>query len=150
MQLKSVVSALVLAASFALAAPASAQFANPEAAIKYRQSALTVMGANVGRLGAMVQGRVPFDAARAQAAAKIAAAVAHVPWEGFIANSYSGNTKAKADIAANMAEFNQMADKAAAEVDKLPAAAGNLDSLKAQMGAVGAACKSCHDKYRNQ
>eukprot|EP01036_Dinobryon_divergens_P054762 gene54762-73173_t len=46
----------------AFAAPASAQFAKPEDAIKYRQSALFVMAQHFGRIGAMANGRVPFDA----------------------------------------------------------------------------------------
>ena len=40
----------------ASALPASAQFQKPEDAIKYRQSAMFVMGNHMGRLGAMVQG----------------------------------------------------------------------------------------------
>ena len=51
----------------ASALPASAQFQKPEDAIKYRQSAMFVMGNHMGRLGAMVQGRVPFDATQASA-----------------------------------------------------------------------------------
>ena len=46
---------LTLAAAAAvlmtLAVPASAQFAKPEDAIKYRQSALFVMGQHFGRVG---------------------------------------------------------------------------------------------------
>ena len=53
------------AALVALSSPASAQFAKPEDAIKYRQSALTVMANHFGRIGAMVNGRVPFEIGRA-------------------------------------------------------------------------------------
>jgi len=35
-----------------------------------------------------------------------------------------------------------------AETSKLPAAAGNLDTLKAAMASVGDTCKSCHDTFR--
>lgn len=145
---KSTVSALVLGAAFTLASPASAQFAKPEDAIKYRQSALTVMGTNFGRLGAMARGTIPFDAAKAQEAAKNAAFVGHLPWEGFVANSFGAPSKVKGDPGANMAEFNQLRDKLIVELDKLPASAGTLDSLKAQVGATGGACKNCHDKFR--
>ena len=47
----------VSAAAFTL--PASAQFAKPEDAIKFRQSALTVMGTYFSRLGAMANGKAP-------------------------------------------------------------------------------------------
>ena len=48
-------------------APAAAQFQKPEDAVKYRKAAFTVMATHFGRLGAMVQGRIPFDAAVAVA-----------------------------------------------------------------------------------
>lgn len=41
---------------------ASAQFAKPEDAIKYRKNALFVMQQHYARVGAMAAGRVPFDA----------------------------------------------------------------------------------------
>ncbi|HVQ03812.1 MAG TPA: cytochrome c, partial [Burkholderiaceae bacterium] len=41
---------------------AHAQFQKPEDAIKYRQSVFTVMANHLGRVGAMAQGRAPFDA----------------------------------------------------------------------------------------
>ena len=46
----------------ATALPAAAQFAKPEDAIKYRQSAMFLQAQHMGRIGAMVNGRVPFDA----------------------------------------------------------------------------------------
>ena len=47
----------VSAVALAAALPAAAQFAKPEDAIKYRQSALSVMGTHFGRIGAVVQGK---------------------------------------------------------------------------------------------
>ena len=49
-------------ATLAFAVPAVAQFKNAEESIKYRKSALTVMGQHFGQIGAMANGRVPFDA----------------------------------------------------------------------------------------
>jgi len=46
----------------AMALPAAAQFAKPEDAIKYRQSALFVMQQNFSRVAAMASGKAPFDA----------------------------------------------------------------------------------------
>jgi len=71
---------MIRLATFALAAacaattlPAAAQFAKPEDAIKYRQSALFVMSQHFGRLGAMANGRAPYDAAAAAANAEVVA-----------------------------------------------------------------------------
>jgi cytochrome c556 len=149
MKVKAIVlPALALVAGLAITSVSLAQFAKPEDAIKYRQSALTVMGTHFGRLAGMARGAIPYDAAKAQESAKIAATVGHLPWEGFVASSFGAPAKVKGDIGANMADFKALHEKAEAELDKLPAAAGNLDSLKAQVGATGGACKNCHDKYR--
>jgi cytochrome c556 len=143
--------ALLLAASTLLASvSAQAQFAKPEDAIKYRQSALSVMGAHTGRLGAMVNGRVPFDARVAQENADIIATMARLPWQGFGAGTEGG--KAKANIWTDAAKFKAGSDKLAADAAAVAAAAksGNLDQIKAAFGAYAGNCKTCHDEYRAQ
>jgi cytochrome c556 len=53
----------VSAAAISISAFAqSSPFAKPEDAVKYRKAALTVTAAHFGRLGAMAQGKAPFDA----------------------------------------------------------------------------------------
>ena len=66
-------------ATLSFAAPAAAQFEKPEDAIKYRQSALFVMGQHFGRIGAMANGKIPFDAKVAQENADIVATMAKLP-----------------------------------------------------------------------
>lgn len=139
------------AALFVMSAPASAQFAKPEDAIKYRQSALFVMGQHFGRVGAMANGRVPFDAKVAADNAEIVADMAKLPWAGFGPNTdKGGNTRAKPEIWAEQAKFKEGSDKLIAESAKLAAAAktGNLDSLKTAFAATAGTCKACHDAYR--
>ena len=136
---------------FAFAAPASAQFAKPEDAIKYRQSALSVMGTHFGRVGAMANGRVPFDANVASANAEIVATMAKLPWAGFVPGT-DGNTKAKPEIWTEQAKFKESSDKLIAESTKLAAAAktGNLDALKTAFAATAGTCKACHDAFRKE
>jgi cytochrome c556 len=137
----------------ALAAPASAQFAKPEDAVKYRQSALTLMGAHLGRLGAMANGRVPYDAKVAAENAEILAIVAKLPWAGFGPGTDKvAGTKAKPEIWAEQPKFKDNSEKMMAETVKLAAAAktGNLDALKAAFGPTAGSCKTCHDAYRAQ
>lgn len=139
------------AALLAMSAPASAQFAKPEDAIKYRQSALFVMGQHFGRLGAMANGRIPFDAKVAADNADVVADMAKLPWAGFGPNTdKGGNTRAKPEIWAEQAKFKEGSDKLIAETAKLAAAAktGNLDSLKTAFAATAGTCKACHDAYR--
>ena len=137
----------------ALAAPASAQFAKPEDAIKYRQSALTVMGAHFGRIGAMTSGRVPFDAKATTENADIVATMAKLPWAAFgEGTDKGGNTKAKPEIWTDQAKFKEYSDKLVLETTKLAAAAktGNLDSIKTAFAATGGSCKTCHDAFRDK
>ena len=75
---------LILAAVFtAVALPASAQFAKPEDAVKYRKASFTVMGAHFGRVGAMASGKVPFDAKLAAENVELVADLAKLPWAAF-------------------------------------------------------------------
>lgn len=142
--------ALLAAAGLAAALPAAAQFQKPEDAIKYRQSAFTVMASHFGRIAAMAQGKVPFDAAAAKANADIVATMARLPFAAFPAGTDSGQTKAKAEIWSEPDKFRQGATTMQEAVGKLQTAAnsGNLDQIKAAVGDVGKSCKACHDSYR--
>ena len=145
---------IVSAAAFvSLSAPAAAQFAKPEDAIKYRQSALSVMGAHFGRIGAMANGKAPFDAKVAADNADIVAVMAKLPWAGFVPGTETGgNTKAKPEIWTEQAKFKENSEKMQAETVKLAAAAktGDLGALKTAFSATADTCKTCHDAYRNK
>ena len=136
----------------AFAGPVSAQFAKPEDAIKYRQSALFVMGQHFGRLGAMANGRIPFDAKMAVDNADIVADMAKLPWAGFMPGTDKGTTKAKPEIWTEQTKFKENNEKLVAETAKLAVAAktGNLDSLKTAFSATADTCKACHDAFRNK
>jgi cytochrome c556 len=144
----------MVAATGALSSlPASAQFAKPEDAIKYRQSGMALMGTHLGRLGAMASGRAPFDAKAAADNAEIVAFVSKLPFAGFVDGSdKGGNTKAKPEIWSQMDRFRTNATKMQEEVAKLNTAAksGNLDQIKAAFGEAAKTCKSCHDDFRQQ
>jgi cytochrome c556 len=143
-------SVAVAALALGTALPAAAQFQKPEDAVKYRQSAMFIMAQHFGRLGAMVNGRVPFDAAAAQASADVAVAMSRLPFAGFVegtAGTQKGGASAK--IWSERAKFDEGARKMQEEMAKVGAGARNLDSLKAAFGATGQTCKACHDDFRN-
>ncbi|MEY4883194.1 MAG: hypothetical protein RIS34_1048 [Pseudomonadota bacterium] len=145
-----VLATFVLAAAAAtLAMPASAQFAKPEQAIKYRKSVMTVMETHFGRVAAMASGRIPFDAKAAADNAAIAETMSKLPWAAFVEGSDKGVTKARPEVWSESAKFKEAGDKMQAEMTKFAAAAktGNLDSIKAALGATGGSCKSCHDAF---
>ena len=134
-----------------LSLPAAAQFQKPEDAIKYRQSAFTVMGNHFGRIAAMAQGRVPFDAKVAAENADIVLTMSKLPFQGFGEGTDKGMPqRAKPEVWKEQPKFKAAAEKMQAEVVKLDAAAktGNLDAIKAAVGAVGGSCKACHDDFR--
>jgi cytochrome c556 len=144
---------MILAAACGVLAalPAAAQFQKPEDAIKYRQSAFTVMGNHVARIGAMVQGRAPFDAKVANDSAHIVAVMSTLPFSAFGDGTDKGMPhRAKPEIWKDSAKFKAAADKMVAEAAKLETAAktGNLDAIKAVFGGVGGSCKACHDDFR--
>jgi cytochrome c556 len=138
----------------ALPAVALSQDAQPTRAqqlIKYRQSMYTVMGANFGQLAAMASGKAPYDAKGfATRADRVAFMTTMLP-EGFPEDSKTGApTKAKPEIWANRAEFDQlMRDLQTKAADLARTAKTNdLEKIKPAFGAAGAACKACHDKFK--
>jgi cytochrome c556 len=149
--MKFAISLVLAAAAAATAVPASAQFAKPEDAVKYRQSALFVMGQHFSRIGAMANGRVPYDAAAAVQNAEIVADMAKLPWAGFGPGTDKVTpSRAKAEIWTEQAKFKEHNEKLVAESGKLLAAAktNSLDNLKVAFGATANTCKGCHDAYR--
>ena len=152
MSIRRITTALALAAAALTALPAAAQFAKPDDAVKYRKSAFSVMGTHFSRIGAMAQGRVPFDAAAAQANADVVVVMSRLPFAGFVEGT-AGTEKGtpKATVWTQRAQFDDRAKKMQDAVGKLQAASksGNLDQVKAAFGDAAGTCKACHDDYRN-
>ena len=144
--------AIAAFACLGTALPAAAQFAKPEDAVKYRKAAFTVMAAHFGRVAAMANGRVPFDAKAAASNAEIATMLSKLPYAGFVDGSDKGDTKAKPEIWSERAKFDASATKMQDEMVKFNAAAktGDQAAIKTAVGAVGQACKGCHDTYRKE
>ncbi len=147
-------SAAVLAISAALtgvsAAADTLKFGKAEDAIKYRQNALFVMSQHFGSLGAMANGRAPFDAEVAKQNAEVLQTLAGLPWQAFGAGTEGG--KSKPEIWSEKAKFDEHANQYKAEAGKLVAAAktGDLAQLKAAFGPAAQTCKACHDAFRNR
>jgi cytochrome c556 len=150
--MKRLLLAATAVAGLATAVPAAAQFAKPEDAVKYRKAGMTLIANHFGRVNAMAQGRVPFDAAAAAANADLVVTLSKLPFAGFVEGTSSTEKGGpKANIWTERAKFDAGAKKMQDEVAKLATAAksGNLDQIKAATGDVGQACKSCHDDFRN-
>ena len=145
-----ITAAAALSLSLAAILPAQAQFAKPEDAVKYRKASFTVMAAHFGRLGAMANGKAPYDAKAAADNAELVTTLAKLPWAAFGEGTDKGETRAKPEIWKDAAKFKEAADKMQTELGKLNVAAkaGNVDALKAAFGPAAASCKACHDNFR--
>lgn len=143
----------LLAAGLLAAAPLAASavsFEKPEQSIKYRQSAFSVMAAHFSDIGAMVKGEKPFDAKAAAANADVVATLSTLPWAGFGPGTEGG--KARPVIWKEMDKVKAAAgdlQKATANL-KTVAASGNLDNLKKAFGDTAKTCKACHDNYKDK
>ena len=149
--MKLAISRVLAAVVTAAAVPASAQFAKPEDAVKYRQSVMFIMSQHVGRIGTVANGRVPYDAAASVQNAEIVAEMAKLPWAGFGPGTDKITpSRAKAEIWTEQAKFKEHGEKLVGETSKLLAAAktNSLDNLKVAFGSTANTCKGCHDNFR--
>lgn len=142
--------ATATAAGLLTALPAAAQFARAEDAIKYRKASFTVMASHFSRIGAMAQGKVPFDAKAAAENAQLATLMAPLPFTAFGEGTDKGDTRAKPEVWSQGDKFKAAATKMQEAIAKLNAATktGDLGTIKAAFGGVGQSCKSCHDSFR--
>jgi cytochrome c556 len=141
----------LFAAIFALQSSQAAQPTKGESEVDYRQSLYTVIGGNFHPLGAMAEGKMPFNAADAKVRAERIAFLAPMLKEAFPADSNGvGHTAAKPEIWTDTVEFNKalqaLIDRSAALM--VAANGGDESKIKAAVQDTGKACKACHDKYR--
>jgi len=138
----------------AVAATATAyaqQAPKAEDQIRYRQSIMNVMGRQFGMLNAMAKGEVPYNKDAAVKAATLAEILSTMPGPLFGPGLDKGApTKAGAKIWSEPDKFNAALEKMQGEMKKLPAAAGDLTTLKTAAGDLGKTCKGCHDDYREK
>jgi cytochrome c556 len=129
-----------------------AQWAKPEDAIKYRKAVMTVMANHFGRVAAMANGKIPFDAKAAADNAELAATMSKLPFVAFLPGTDKGETKAEPKIWSEPDKFKAASETMQNEMAKLNTVAksGNLDAIKAAVGDTGKSCKSCHDSYRKE
>ncbi|HEY9021611.1 MAG: cytochrome c [Paracoccaceae bacterium] len=139
-----------------LAGAASGQDAAQKAladATKARQAQMQLYAFNLGLLGGMAKGEVPYDATAASAAAGNLASLAQLDqsrlWpEGSDEMGVEGS-KVMAELWQNMPDvMSKGADLVTAATAMEVAAGTDLASLQAAMGPLGGACGACHKAYR--
>ena len=138
-------------AALALAIPLTvlAQ-AKPETLVKQRQAAMTLQGKYIGPIGAMVNGKIPYNADVVARNATYLENLSQMPWDGFHESTKGEKSAARPEIWSEPTKFQEAADRLQAETVKLATAARAKDEagVKAQFPAVGKACGACHESFR--
>lgn len=139
----------VMAVSIADTTPSN-NFKKPEDAVKYRQSAFSLMAYNFGDIGAMLKGKKPYDAATVIIRAENVAALSKLPLEGFIQSKDLDQRDALDKIWQEKAQFNEKMQTLQKSANMLVVAAKSGDKKAVQKAFMdtGKSCKSCHDDYK--
>ena len=153
---------IILSANAQSAAPAPAPAARAggagpsptKQAIETRKAAYTLIGNYFRQLGAVAKGTAPYDEADATKRAVRIAFLSNLPGEAFpdVSNVGEPDTKAKADVWTNRADFDKRLKDfqahAVALVQVNATEKGATDGFKAAVVALGEDCKGCHDTYK--
>jgi cytochrome c556 len=132
---------------------AYAQFAKPEYAIKYRKSVMFLMAQHFGRMGAMVEEKIPYNQEVFAHNAMLVETLSRLPWEAvMVPGTDTGDTTLNATVFAQQAKFKEVAQTFETRATKLVGAAqsGDFGTIKTQFGEVGKSCKACHSQFRTK
>jgi cytochrome c556 len=122
-----------------------------EQANDYRHGLYGAIAWNFAPLGAMAQGKAPFDKSEATTRATRVAALAEMLPEAFPEGSaIKGKTEAKAAIWEHRPEFDALLKKFISKTEALSEGAKTADAekLKTLVLDTRAVCKECHEKYK--
>lgn len=136
-------------AVFALALVATVAIAKEgvkDPIVKARQDLMATQGMNMKVLGGMAGGKVPFDAAAAEAAKAIIVATSAEIGAKFKPQATDPVTEAKPEIWTNWADFEAKAMALNAAATALDTS--TLEGVQAGMEGLGGACGACHKVYR--
>ena len=143
---------LFLGLSFALSAFAAKD--PNEKAIKARQAVMTLQSWYAGPLFQMAKGDMEYDAEMASTYAANLITLANVEGGGMWPpgtdnGAYAGKTRTLPEVWTTWPEASKKAEALSEAAAALAEVAGDgLDALRSNIGAVGKACKGCHDDFR--
>ncbi len=144
--------AAVLGTATLLASGTALAQAKPETLVKQRQAAMTLQGKYFGPMAGMAQGKVPYNADTMKRNAVLLEALSKMAWDGFTPATQGVKSRALPEIYSNAAKFKEAQDRFQADATKLVAAVNGGDeaAIKAQVGAIGKICGSCHESFREK
>jgi len=119
--------------------------------IATRKALMKENGKQSGVAKAMIEGKEPFDLAKAKVVLATFAAVSDKGKNLWPDNSKSGgDTASLPAIWENKADFEAKLAKLSSDAKAKDAGVKDLDSFKAAMGDIGKDCGGCHNTYRKK
>ena len=134
--------------------PASAAKDPNEKAIEARRAVMALQSWYAGPLFQMAKGDMEYDAEMAKTYAAHLSMMADVEggamWPSGTGNdAYAGKTRALPELWTTWPEAGKKGEALSEAASALAEVAGDgLDALRSKVGAVGKACKGCHDDFR--
>lgn len=140
-----------LLSSLSLSANAQSMFEKSEDAIEYRKATFQLIRYQIGDMGDMLKGKVPFDAKRFEKRANAAATLSALPWEAFTNDSQKGDTSALPAVWNDRATFDTKAAKFAEYAKALATAAksGDKKEIAPAFRNWAKGCKDCHKSFKD-
>jgi cytochrome c556 len=123
-----------------------------EQAIKHRKAAFTLMVTYWSRILQTIEGTRPYDPNAVIIDAKKVEYLSRLPWEGFVAGSERGDTKAKDDIWLDEEQFKKLAKELEVKTTNLVKEADlkDLKKLKVAFEQARDICSACHKEFRKK
>ena len=125
---------------------------DPNSPLSQRKAIFKQMLKTSEDMGAMLRGRLPFDAGKFAEGAVRLDELAHAPWQHFPKARDEGESNARDDVWARQARFNELARHLEDVTGQLVSVTRGqtLESakLKEPMDTVETACSACHKEFR--
>lgn len=124
----------------------------PEDAVSYRKGMMRGMAWNIGEMGGMVKGVVPWDQKRFAFLAARNAALAPMAREGFTPDTAQAKSNVKPALWENLPNFDERDQALIDASTKLAAVAQGDDAAASKQAFIDTTkvCKGCHDKYQEK
>lgn len=146
------VGAIMSSSAFAAEVTEASSEKHAKAATQYRQAMFQLVRSNMGPLGGMAKGALPYDESVMQTNAVRLEQLADMMGDYLSVDTrkFDVETGAKDGIWENFSDVEKkiMALKTAAQGLQAAVKSGDESAYRGAIGKIGASCKSCHDDYK--
>ncbi|WMW06635.1 c-type cytochrome [Pseudomonas entomophila] len=141
---------VVLLAALALSA---CDRVDPNSPLGQRKAIFKAMLKTSEDMGGMLRGRLPFDGAKFADGAVKLDGLSHQPWQHFPQVRDEGDSSARPEVWERQVRFQDLARQLEGVTGELVEVTRtqplDVAQMKAPMDKVEAACKACHNEFRN-